>query len=419
MVVTKVRFKNRSNIPKHMVGNERFAKLVDIIERNHYKFPLEVKNPKGVRGVADLRKRILEERAKGSTETIDFFERCFLDPEIQELMNIGRPQITDYSPLLGLERGKVYGLELRLMGPAGSHKDLMVASLLVMRLMDKGLPREEMDTIADAGFFNSAWATKYYADLFGLRGAYFIQDTTPEHLLNKLENNNFEVMRVPMPDESTGVDKKNATYRALLKRFMTDADFRTRTYHLGHAELGFFSTIPYGRMFTKLLKERNIQPDTFMTPVGAGTTLIGTGEPLQHTYGTELIIGEYEEHGPVKAKIPNKFSGVVSPIIQTIPKSILNKSESVDEALLEYARNEGYDIGITSAGVMATASHLAESEKKAVVVPIFEKYRDYSEEARHVISREIQLNPFIPEDHWGRVGRVYHLERKNNIIDVL
>ena len=133
-----------------MVGSERFAELVDLINSRNYKFPFDISDRKGVRGVADIRKRILEERARGSTETIDFFEKCFLDPEIQELLNIGQPQITDYSEFLGLERGKVYGLEFRLMGPAGSHKDIMMGSLIVMQLMAQKVLSEEKDTIADA-----------------------------------------------------------------------------------------------------------------------------------------------------------------------------------------------------------------------------------------------------------------------------
>jgi cysteine synthase len=329
-------------------------------------------------------------------------------------MNIGEPAITDYSELLGIKNGKVYGIELRLMGPAGSHKDLMIASLLTTRLMTQGVPWEGMDTIVDAGFFNSAWATKYYANLFGLKGAYFIQETTPKHLLEKLEGPNFEVNRVAVPDSSTGIDKKNATYRALLRRFHYDSEFNERVLHLGHAEIGFFSTYCYGRMFAKLMKGMDIIPDLFLTGVGAGTTLIGIGEPLQDAFGTEIDILEWEEKGPVKSTIPDKYYGVIDPSVRTIPDTIRSNTEAVDEQLLLHLRNVGYDVGITSTAALAVGSQLAEENGINVVVPIFEYFRDYSKNVRNVISRELQLNPFIPEDFWQRVSNVYHLIRKPN-----
>lgn len=39
-------------------------------------------------------------------------------------------------------------------------------------------------------------------------------------------------------------------------------------------------------------------------------------------------------------------------------------------------------------------------------------YRNEDGDARSVISRKLQLNLFVPEDFWDRVGGVYHLERR-------
>jgi hypothetical protein len=129
---------------------------------------------------------------------------------------------------------------------------------------------------------------------------------------------------------------------------------------------------------------------------------------MQDAYGTKLFVGEYEEQGPVKAKIPDKFMGTFNPKV----RSLNDIGEPVDEALLRQLMAEGYDIGLTSAGSLVMASYLAEREDKTVVVPIFERFRDYSKNARNVISRGIQLNPFIPEDFWSRVSGVYHLKKK-------
>jgi len=398
-----------------MVGNSRFQKLVEIINAK-YRSDFGVKGTKGLRPVSDIRKRILEERLRGSTETIDLFGECFRDREIQDLLGFKKPQITDYSELLGLEPGRVYGLELRLMGPSGSHKGMMIGSLLLMQLMAAQDP--EKDTIVDAGFYNSARATKYYAELFGLNGVYFIQESTPGHLLRELNGDNFEVVPVPLPQEGSDVDKKNATYMALLDRFR-DRDFRRRAYHLGHAELGFFATFPHGRMIAKLLESDGIKPDVFFTPVGAGTTLVGIGEPLKSAFGTELWVGEYEEYGPVKKEVGNdRFYGIIHPDLSFISRITRRFTSSSDEAVRQHLSDFGYHVGITSAGSLISAAHIVKEQPGTIVVPIFEEYRDYGPDARCTISREIQLNPFIPKDFWNKVDRVYHLEKKVDMLGV-
>ena len=42
-----------------MTGNERFSRLVQIINDGNYKFRFEVQDPLGVRGVAEVRNQIL------------------------------------------------------------------------------------------------------------------------------------------------------------------------------------------------------------------------------------------------------------------------------------------------------------------------------------------------------------------------
>ena len=393
-----------------MVGNERFNRLLEIVDRSNHKFPFEVKDHKGVRGVHSIRREILEERRKGETNTIDFFGELLDEPEVQRLFALQDVKVSDVSEHLGLERGKVFGLELRSMGPTGSHKDLMVSSLILARFMIKGLPIDKMDTIADAGFFNSALATRFYSEHFGLNGAYFIQERTPKRLIERLKGPNFEVNLVP--NKGTGHDQKNATYFALLRRFHNDLDFNGRTHHLGHAELGYFTVYPIGRRFAQLFRERGIEPDIFVSPIGAATTLMGLGEPLQDELGLELAVGEYREFAPVLEKlgikgervfeypasvtdderqrvteIDNRVRGVISRQIELnhfIPEDFWGKishayllDESIDTALLYHLHNMRYNVGITTAGVLAVAAKVAK-EGKIVVVPIFEDYRDYS-----------------------------------------
>jgi len=392
-----------------MNGNERFQQLVQLVDDKRYRFPFDIYDKEGVHGVREIRNRILAERSSGSTETIDFFEKCFMDPEVQEIFNLKPPIIHDYSDVLQVKEGKVYGLELRLMGPTGSHKDLLMASLFMMQVMANGIGDKTRGT--DAGIYNSARALAGYTNLFGFDGSYFIPADIPDNLIANLEAiDGFEVTRVPLP-KSGNIDKKNNTYRALLRRFMADSKFQENTFHLGHAELGFFSTYGYGRSFVRLMQRKNIQPDMLFTPMGAAITAIGIGEPLQDSFGTEICIGEYQEHTPVKRKIPSKFKGILRPSAGFIPRYTLYEARSVDEALEMHLNAQGYDMGLTSAGSLAAARIFA-NRGKTVVVPIFERYRDYSLDARNIISRSLQLNPFIPEDFWDRVSAVYHTERQ-------
>ena len=376
--------------------NSSFGELIAAVAkyRKHNTFSRR----DGVHAVQEIRKRIIGEHSLGVSTIIDELELCLLDPAVQRLLKVGPMQITDYSGLLGLKKGKAFGLEFRLMGPTGSHKDLMVGALSVLQLLQHEFP-SGVNALTDAGFVNSALATRYYARRFGFRGAYFMQESTPKNLVEQLRGNDFEVVLVPEPPAETGKDKKNATYRAELKRFVTDKAFRKQAFHLGHAELGFFATMPYGRYAARELKARGIHPQIFLPSVGAGTTLVGTGEPIQEMFGTEIVVGEGAGLQPVKAKMPSGY-------VETVDSNLLSPAgQKGDEPLRRYFAEKGYDIGITSAVGLLLSGYLAEREDACVVTPIFEPYRDYK--SRSIISRALQLNPFIPEDFWAKAGRVY------------
>jgi cysteine synthase len=380
------------------MGHERLEKLSESLGKFSFR-----EGGRGVRPVHNIRKRILEERATGSTETIDYFGERFMRPRVQGLLGIKEPKMADYSRTLDLLLGSVYGLEFRSMGPSGSHKDLMIASLFSMNMMAGAFDGRKIDTLVDSGIFNSMLATKSLCTRFGFNGVYYIPEGFPEKLINSVRGYNFDVVEVPMPEDLSGVENKAVVYRELLKRFHKDKDFAERALYLGHAELGYFSTYPYGRAFAESMKVKGVRPDIFLTGMGAGTTAIGIGEPLQDAFGTDINLSEYEEFNPVTSRIPDKFRGVVRPMIS-------------DEEYLDLMRKDGRSMGITSAGGLVLGGELArDSGKKTVVVPVFERYRDYRNEqgdARAVISRKIQLNPFVPEDFWDRVGGVYHLEKR-------
>src|SRR3989338_8830702 len=191
--------------------NSSFMELITIVTKYREHDTLPRKD--GVRAVKEIRDRIIAERSSGISAAVDELEPCLLDPQVQRLLGVAPMQITDYSGLLGLKKGKVFGLEFRLMGPTGSHKDLMFGALIVLQLLQHEFP-SGVNALTDAGFVNSALDTRYYARRFGFRGAYFMIESTPKNLVEQLRGNDFEVVLVPEPPAETGKDKKNATYRA-------------------------------------------------------------------------------------------------------------------------------------------------------------------------------------------------------------
>ena len=258
------------------VKNKYFQNLVRMIQEGEFLFPFSIKDKRGVHAIREIRRHFLDEKNLDQSVMVDLIERCLFAEGIQKALRLNKPQIVDYSEVLHLRKGRVYGLEFQKMGPTGSHKDLMIGALIIIQIMAGLLPRGGIDTITDAGFVNSALAAKFYTDYLGFQGTYFIQETVPKWLLEQLDDSDhFEAVRVPVPASSTGVDKKNATYRALLRKFVVDSNFKDRACHLGHAEIGPFAMMPYGRMFARLLEKMDIKPSVFLTPVGAGTTIMG------------------------------------------------------------------------------------------------------------------------------------------------
>src|SRR3989339_442050 len=72
----------------NMFGNKKFQKLVEILQREEKLFPIDFPNHFGTKWIKPLREKILEERGRGSTETIDFFEEHFNNLEVKGLLRL-------------------------------------------------------------------------------------------------------------------------------------------------------------------------------------------------------------------------------------------------------------------------------------------------------------------------------------------
>lgn len=388
------------------------VELVEIIDRGGYKFPFEIRNPFGVKGILELRKKILKEREAGRTEIINRYQHAFLDNKIQEIFKLNSPNIINLTSFLQIEgNGKVYGLDLREIGPTHSLKDPVIAGLFLMNLMTQKIMEEEKDTLTDCGIFNSANATKYYAEQFGLNGEYYIPSNM-KHLVQVLMSDIFLVKHEDEKFAFEETEVKNACYRTLFERLHKDKEFVKRALYLGHSELGWVAMYPIAQGNTKLLEEKGIVPTILLSCIGAGTFFVPHAELFYQKFGTKSILGEYEEFHPItknhnlrrsiKKNMPRYISNEIAdqtrkfnhygrevisrkfsenPFIpmdfwNKITESYLMGKDPADLATVLYFRDLGIDIGITSGGAISLASELAQ-KGEVVVVPIYEKFRDY------------------------------------------
>ncbi len=395
------------------MSKENLTKLVEIIDKEDYKFSSEFKSPIGVRRVIDLRRKIDKERQIGDSETINQYKDIFLNPKIQEAFQLKKTHMVDLTKDLDLQNGKVYGLCLDEVGPTHSLKDPVISGLFLMNLMTPNIPIENMDTLADCGIFNSANATRYYAEHFGLRGEYWMPSNM-KHLAQRLRDGTFLIHHEDEKFAGGEKESKNACYRTLFERLHRDKDFAKRTFYLGHSELGWVAMYPIAEKNAEILEEKGIIPTVLFSCIGAGTFFVPHAEVFNQRFGTRSILGEYKEFCPMtknhnlKAQVIDEMPHYVShkiaeqarklgnsgrdvisrkfvenPFIPNdfwykIKESYLGGNCPLDLATVLHFREKGKDIGITTGGVIAAAYDLAQ-KGEIVVVPIYEKFRDYRE----------------------------------------
>jgi len=395
-----------------MKGNQRLRNLVDYLGKHDWRFSISFRSPIGIRRVSDLRKRILAEWDIGESETLDTYKKAFLDPKIQEAFQLREVDAVDLTEDLDLQKGRVYGLCLNDVGPTYSLKDPVISGLFLMNLMTPDLPLEDLDTLADCGIFNSANCTKHYAKRFGLRGEYWMPSSV-EHIARRVSSDNFLVHHENEEMAQRFPEEKNACYMTLVDRLVTDEEFKKRTFYLGHSELGWVAMYPFAQKSAELLEQRKINPTILLSGVGAGTFFVPHSEVFYQRFGTRSVLAESKMFHPMtdihKLKIhvmesmPNylaestvqesrksKSSGwntivrrfsenpfIPNKFWERVEESYLLGDESVDLATVMHFRERGKNIGITTGAVIALAYDLAR-KGETVVVPIYEKFRNYS-----------------------------------------
>src|SRR3989338_687337 len=217
------------------------------------------------------------------------------DERVRGILDLETPPITDLTGMLGIENGgRVYAVRMDLNRGADNHKKPVVAGLILRGVLQGRIPKEEIDTFIDGGNFNSASAVKYYADRFGMKGVYVMSRLFPQHIVDLLESDNFEVMRAPYRYD-------NAREREFYKHFvelMQHRDFRKNKFCLWDTKYGGEAMYPIGRQISATLEEA---PDYVVSCLGAGSTLEGLQIAMQDYFKEkgdgktpQIVVAEHE-----------------------------------------------------------------------------------------------------------------------------
>ena len=331
---------------------------------------------------------------------------------VREILDIETPPITDLTGMLGIENcGRVYAVRMDLNRGADNHKKPVVAGLILRGVLQGRIPKEGIDTFIDGGSFNSASAVKYYADRFGMRGTYVMSRLFPQHIVDLLESDNFEVMRAPYRYD-------NAREREFYKHFvelMQHRDFRKNKFCLWHTKYGGEAMYPIGRQISATLEEA---PDYVVSCLGAGSTLEGLQIAMQDYFKEkgdgktpQIVVAEHELSPLFVKFIPTRVAKskpaslddvtieeyyyqaeglphiVIGPHYDEINPLLSRDSIDRVESVLPYSEKDwkemqqflsvkGLSIGNSSAANISVAARLA-NEGKEVVTVIFEPFREF------------------------------------------
>ena len=331
---------------------------------------------------------------------------------VREILDLETPPITDLTGVLGIENGGcVYAVRMDLNKGADNHKKLVVAGLILRGVLQARIPKEEIDTFIDGGSFNSASAVKYYADRFGMKGAYVMSGRLPQHVTDLLESDNFKVIRAPYLYDN----KREKEFYVHLFGLMQKREFSKNKYCLWHVKYGGEVMYPIGRQISENLKG---VPDYVVSCVGAGSTLEGLQIAIQDHFKEKrtkttpkIIIAEHElsplfaKHLPMRSagSKPHSLEGVVVEELYYPAKEVphivigphydeinpLLSRDSIDridsavqfseydwKGTQQYLLARGLSVGNSSAANISVAARLANEGKKVVTV-IFEPFREF------------------------------------------
>jgi len=332
------------------------------------------------------------------------------DLVVLEMLDLKMPQISDLSDVMNIKGGgKVYAIRMDLNETVDNHKKFVVAGLILRSVLGGRIPNNKIDTLIDAGNFNSAKAVKYYCERFGMKGIYIMSHLFPKHITDILESENFQVIRAPHKYPAM----REREFYEFLYSEMKKEKFRENKCCLWHAKNGGKAGYPFG---IEIAKTISFPVDCTVSCLGAGSTLEGIQIPIQDFFkenrkrAPSIVVGEHEL-SPLFVKFmkPRQVSRDLLPInnnnkdkflhIEGIPQVAIGphydeinpllSRDSIKRinAIIQYSDDDwqgvqsclaecGLSVGNSSAANLSVAWRLANDGKKVLTI-IFEPFRQF------------------------------------------
>jgi len=323
---------------------------------------------------------------------------------VRQILDLQLPPVTDLTSLLGVKQGRIRAIRWDLLPGVDNHKKPVVACLILRNVLLGRLPREGVNTLIDAGNFNSAKAVKFYARRFGMNGTYIMSRLFPPDIIALLESDDFQIIRAPHLYDCA---REREFYEYLVEQMRIRA-FRRNKVCLWHAKHGGVTTYPLGVEIAAQLAEA---PDVVVSCLGAGSTLTGLQLAIQdrfHGNKPRVIVAEHEWSAllansiPIiaTAPLPDRFGVAqleyrshpavphfvigphydeINPLIRATAIARIGGIVQYGEEwqqVQEFLRTNGVSAGNSSAANISTAIRLAE-EGNDVLTVIFEPCRQF------------------------------------------
>ncbi len=258
--------------------------------------------------------------------------------------------------------------KLEYFNPAGSAKD-RVAREIILDALDKGII-DENTTIIESTSGNTGIGLAAVATALNMKLVITMPDSMSVERINLMKAYGATVILTPGSKGMKGAIEKAEELAKTIDNSFIAGQFVNQANPLAH----------YKTTGPEIYKQTEGKVDIFVSAVGTGGTITGTGRYLKEQNPNIKVVAVEPASSPVLSKGiagPHKIQGIGAGFIPDIlDTSIYDEIITVenDDAFItgkEIAKNEGILVGISSGAALYAAKELAKREEnkgKTIVV---------------------------------------------------
>ena len=268
--------------------------------------------------------------------------------------------------------------KLESFNPAGSVKD-RVAYAMIKDAEERGLLKSG-GTLIEPTSGNTGIAIAYFAKLYGYKAIITMPENMSKERVELLKCYGAEVILTPKGEGMKGAIKKAEELNKEIPNSLILGQFTNKA----NPQIHYETTGP------EIYSQRKGKIDFFVSGVGTGGTISGTGKYLKEKDKNIKVIAVEPFDSPLLTKGvagPHKIQGIGANFVpDTLDKSIYDEVMDItnDEAF-EYTKKaleiEGVSLGISSGAALAAAIKIASKEENkdkniVIIAPdSMEKYK--------------------------------------------